>query len=101
MIYFIGFIINVLISFYTYYFLSKVRFYPCVMEVLKKNINFWSWLIVFFGVISAQMPAYSLRAYFIKDSITDIAFIFQVIVLAYGILLFYFHIKTTSNEKVV
>ena len=99
MIYLIGFAINVLITLYSIYFLTKVRFYPCIFSRLENNIHLWSWIIGIFAFISAQLPAYSLRAYFIKDSITNIAFIFQVIVLAYGILLFYFHIKTTNNEK--
>ncbi len=101
MIYLIVFAINVLITLYSIYFLTKVRFYPCIFHRLKKDIHLWSWVIGIFGLISAQLPAYSLRAYYIKDSITDIAFIFQVIVLAYGILLFIFHIKKTKNEQTI
>jgi hypothetical protein len=101
MIYLIGTLANMIIAVYSYYFLVRVRYYPCIWNKMSNKINVWSWLIVLGGGVASILPAYSLRAYFVKDHTTEIVFIFQILVWIYGILLFYFHIKTTSNEKVV
>ena len=99
MIYLIEFAMNVLIALYSYYFLAKVRFYPCIMQKIEKKIHLWSWIVALFGIIAAQMPAYSWRAHFAKDWTSDLTFIIQILVWIYGILLLIFHIKTTRYGK--
>jgi len=99
MIYLIGVFINIIIMWYTVYFLNKVRFYPCILAKLENKIHLWSWIIAICGAVSGFMPYYSLRAIFRNDVTTEIAFIFQILVIIYGILLFIFHIKTTRHGK--
>lgn len=98
--YILGGLIDFGIVYYTYYFLTKVRFYDCVNKKMSSNIHFWSWVVALGGMVAGFMPYYSFRA--IKhgfDCTTKIATIFQLLVWLYAFTLFIFHIKTTQNEK--
>lgn len=98
----IGGLIDFLIMWYTYHFLSKVGFYPCVKEKMGENILMWRWVVVLGGIVAGFMPYYSFRAIFMGfDTTTKLVTILQLLVWIFGIKLYYFHIKTTSNEKVV
>ena len=98
--YILGGLIDFGIMIYTFYFLTRVRFFHCVNQKMGENIHVWSWIIVLCGMIAGFMPYYSFRA--IKhgfDCTTKIATIFQLLVWLYAFTLFIFHIKTTQNEK--
>jgi hypothetical protein len=100
--YILGGFIDFGIMIYTYYFLTTVRFYHCVNQKMGEKIHLWSWIVALCGMISGFMPYYSFRAIFMGfDCTTKVATIFQLLVWLYGFTLFIFHIKTTSNEKVV
>lgn len=97
-LYIIGGIIDILIMWYTVYFLTKVRFYPCIFAKIHENIHLWSWIVAIGGIIAGFMPYYSFRAIFKGfDTTTQIATIFQLFVWLHAITLFIFHIKTIKR----
>ena len=98
--YILGGLIDFGIMIYTFYFLTRVRFYDCVNKKMSQNIHTWSWIVAICGMIAGFMLYYSFRAIFRGfDCTTKIATIFQLLVWLYAFTLFIFHIKTTNNEK--
>jgi hypothetical protein len=98
----IGGIIDLAIFCYVLYFLSTIRFYKCINEKMGEHIKIWSYVVVMGGISSIYVSYYSFRALLIGfDYTTKILTILQILVWIFGIKLYYFHIKTTSNEKVV
>lgn len=98
----LGGIIDLVIFCYVLHFLSTIRFYKCINEKMGDNIRLWSYIVVMGGISSIYVSYYSFRAFFIGfDCTTKLLTILQLLVWIFGIKLYYFHIKTTSNEKVV
>ena len=94
MIFLIFAFVDLLIMYYTLFFLVKIRFYPPIFAKMKKNIITWSWCIVCFGVLSGFMPYYSIRSIVVGMDITSyIALVIQIVLFVYVISLFIFHIK--------
>lgn len=100
LVFLFGGIIDIIIAIYSYYFLTKVRYYPCIFAKMGKDIHLWSWIVVLCGVLCCFMPYYSFRAILYGfDCTTILMTIPQFLVWIYGALLFNFHIKTTRYEK--
>lgn len=95
-------LIDICIFLYTYYFLVRVRFYPCINEKLGINIRFFSWAIILGGISSMHASYFSFRAVFLGfDNTTKELIIVQIFAWLYAIILFIFHIKTTKNERII
>ena len=100
--FFIGAVMNYAIVIYMLYFLTKVRYYPCIMNRIESQIKTFSYLISAFCFIASVMPYFSFRAVFKGfDLITNIAIFLQIVVVLFAFTLYNFHIKTTKNEQTI
>lgn len=96
--YLLGGLVDIIIMWYTVYFLIKVRFYHCIQTRMGRYIKEWSWLVALCGIVCGFMPYYSIRALiFGFDNVTIIATAFQLLVWTYALSLYIFHIKTTRK----